>query len=237
MNTNKPMILKAAGILSLLCSLLIVAAMVCFALWPWPDNLSMQELFRNLQENPLTALISLDLLMVVTIFLNMQVFIILYYELRKSGEFLSLCAIVLGMIAAALIFTIRPLHELYKLSSEYSNTVARGASGGIYLTAGTTLMSLTHGTAWFMQTLLLIFSGMSFSILMLKNKAFKKRTGITGIAVSILGLGFMLPVIGKMFLLLNTLGSIAWYLFVSLDFFRMYRKSKNVKYLQAAEII
>jgi len=74
---------------------------------------------------------------------------------------------MLGLLAVATVITSRPLMEMATLSEHYQKTERPG-----YLYAAETLRLYFEGTAWFVQTLLLVFSGLISAVLMLRSPAF-----------------------------------------------------------------
>ncbi|MBI5952301.1 MAG: hypothetical protein HY865_11650 [Chloroflexi bacterium] len=79
-----------------------------------------------------------------------------------------------------------------------------------YLAAGEVLRSFLDGTAWMMQTVFFMLARLINCALMLRAPVFGKTTAWLGIIISVIGLGFFLPVVGLLFLFLNTIGSVPW---------------------------
>lgn len=209
------------GFAAFVVALLIVLAVVGYLFWPWTyeSNLeSTERIFTALQTRPFGTLVSLDLPMLIINAVNIVPFIALYFLLKEVNRAPAFLALVFGLFAVVLIFTIRPLQEMLELSKHYVRA-GRGEKP-VYLAAGTALLAKFHGTAWFVQTWLLLASGFINSILMLKSRRFRKIDGIVGIVNSAVGFGFFLPVIGIGLLLVNTVGSILWYIFIGISMLR-----------------
>jgi hypothetical protein len=210
-------IYRLGAIASLLSALSIAFAIVAYFIWPYKgNNTSIEAIFNILQTDRLGGLISLDVSMLVIGPITILMFLALYAALRQLNESLAMIALVLALVSIVLIIVCRPLVELVTLSDQYA--AANDAAVKLrLLAAGEVLRTHLDGTAWAMQTILLMITGLINGTLMMRASFFGKSTAWIGIVLSAVGLGFLLPNIGLIFLFINTIGSVPWCLLVSRD--------------------
>jgi hypothetical protein len=65
-------------------------------------------------------------------------------------------------------------------------------------------------------------------LLMLRSPVFGKTTAYVGIATSLIGFGFVIPVVGNLLFLVNTILSIVFSLLVARGLFRLERQIDRV---------
>jgi hypothetical protein len=209
------------------------AAVVVYFIWPYaPGSTDVASIFSSLQSNRLAGLATLDVsTIIIGPFLIPQI-IAMCMALRRVNESYALIALVFGLMGTLLLFTARPLAEMSYLSNQYSAATS-DAMRSQYIAAGEALDTLFNGTAWSMYN---IFVGISFlisSIMMIRSGIFTKITAYVGIVISVIGFGFLVPVIGAILLLLGTLGGEIWYLLMARTFFRLgWNKSTDTNRVQ-----
>lgn len=209
---------KVGAYIAVLVALLIVFAIAAFFIWPYQaGDASAAQIFDILQKDPLGGLMSLDLMMLVIAPFNLLLMLALYAALKPVHEGYALFALLLGIVATALLIPTRPLVELVSLSERYAAAVTEAEQTQLLL-MGESQLLLFEGTAWLIQTIIFIVAGLINAFLMLNSNLFKKATAYIGIIVSVLGLLFLVPVIGALFLFLNTIGSVLWNFLVAKDF-------------------
>ena len=107
---------RAAGIAAAISEIVIILGLVTYFIWPYaPGKESTETIFRNLQSDPLGALISLDLFLFVGNLFSILLFLALYVSLRPVNESYALIALAVGLVAVVLLVHARPLIELYSL--------------------------------------------------------------------------------------------------------------------------
>jgi len=217
---NKTLI-KLGGIGAIAIAILVLLAIAAYFIWPYKGNTtSIGSIFNILQNDRLGGLIALDISMLIIMPFSLLLFFVLYTILKQVDESIALFALILSTIAIVLIIVCRPLTELVLLSDQYAHTTDIIDKSRI-LTAGEALRTQLDGTAWAMQTAFLMIAGLINNSLMLRSAQFKKRTAWTGIVISALGLPFFIPEFGLIFLFLNTIGTIPWCIFVSIDLLKL----------------
>jgi hypothetical protein len=192
------------GLSCILVAVLIALAVVAYFVWPYtPGSRSTESIFVTLQNDRMSALVSLDLPMLLISLINVLPLLALYAILKPVNKSYAFIALALGVIAIALVVQSRPLVELVSLSDQYAAATTDDARIR-YLAAGDVLLTYFSGTAWMIQTALLALSGVINAALMTKSPLFNKTIAYTGIIISALALGFFIPVIGVPLLFLNS---------------------------------
>ncbi len=220
---------RVGGIASLLVAALIVCAVLAYLIWPYAPGVKTTEtILLTLHTNRLSGLVALDVLTVPIILLNMLPLLALYAALRRINESYALIALVFGVIAVPMLLAARPVTEMVMLSEKYA-TATTEAMRGQYLAAGDVLLEHFSGTAWMVESFCLIVSGLISALLMLRSQVFGKTTAYVGIATSLFGFGFILPVIGPLLFLVNTVLSIVFSVLVARGLFRLERHIDRVE--------
>ena len=212
---------RIGGVSSILVAAFVLLAIAAFFIWPYtPTEHSMSDIFQIMQEDVIGGLISLDLIMLLTLLIYIFPILALYVSLKDVNDSLALIALVLGLLAIASVITSRPLAEMVLLSEKFSQAVTESDKNR-YLAAGEAILVYFDGTAWTIQTVFLMVSGLISSALMLKSERFGRVVAWMGIVSSSAGLGFFIPVIGLGLLFLNTILTIPWCLLVGIVFIRL----------------
>jgi len=217
---NKTLI-KLGGIAAIAIAILVLLAIAAYFIWPYKGNTtSIGSIFDILQNDRLGGLIALDISMLIIMPFSLLLFFVLYTILKQVDESIALFALIFNTIAFVLVIVCRPLTELVLLSDQYAHATDIIDKSRI-LAAGEALRTQLDGTAWSMQTAFFMIAGLINNSLMLRSAHFKKRTAWTGIVISALGLPFFIPEFGLIFLFLNTIGTIPWCIFVSIDLLKL----------------
>lgn len=201
-------------------AVLVAFAIAAYFIWPYQaGEASAVEIFEILQQDTFGGLMSLDLMMLVIAPINAVAMLAIYAVLKPVNEAYALIALIIGLLGAALVMTTRPLAELVALSNQYA-VAATAAEKAQYLASGETLLLFFEGTAWILQTFFFLASGLISGVLMLRSDVFSRPTAYTVIFISVIGLGFFLPLVGLPLLFLNTIGSVVSNGLMARDFLR-----------------
>lgn len=220
---------RIGGIASLLVAASITFAVLAYFIWPYTPGVdSTESILQTLHTNRLSGLIALDVLTVPIVLLNVLPLLALYAALKRVNESYALVALVLGLIAVPALFAARPVIEMVMLSEKFA-TATTAIARSQYLAAGDALLEHFSGTAWLVETICLMVSGLISSLLMLRSPVFGKTTAYVGIATSLIGFGFIIPVIGNLLFLVNTILSIVFSILVARGLFRLVRKIDRVE--------
>lgn len=212
---------RLGGIGYIMVAALVLFAVAAYFIWPYAGGgHTAADIFAALQSDTLGTLFSLDVLMIVIAVINIVPTLALYVAIKPVNESYALIALVIALVALAILVPTRPLAELVSLSGQYAEATTEAARNH-YLAAGEALLAHVEGTGWMVQNLLLCLSALINSVLMLRSRVFSKTTAWVGIATGILGLGFLIPVVGALMLLLNTILSIVWCVLIALALFRL----------------
>jgi hypothetical protein len=117
----------------------------------------------------------------------------------------------------------RPVTEMVALSEKYAAATTLAVRSQ-YLAAGDALLEHFSGTAWMAESFCLVLSGLISSLLMLRSSIFGRTTAYVGIATSLFGLGFVIPVIGPLLFFVNTILSVILCMLMARGFFRLGRQ-------------
>jgi hypothetical protein len=203
-------IYRIGGIASLLVAASITFAVAAYFIWPYTPGIeSTESILQTLHTNRLSGLIALDVLTVPIVLLNVLPLLAMYMALRRVNESYALVALVLGLIAVPMLLTARPVTEMVMLSDKYAAATTLAARSQ-YLAAADALLEHFSGTAWMIESFCLILSGLISSLLMLRSPVFGRTTAYVGIVTSLVGFGFILPVIGPLLFFVNTMLSIVF---------------------------
>lgn len=212
---------RVATVAAVGVTLLVIIAIVVFFIWGYaPREVPTAEILDTLQTNLVGALFSLDLVLLITQLIMVAPLLALYVVLRPVNPSYALIALALGLISVVLSIVARPITELVYLSDQYSAATSEAARSQ-YLAAAETLVAIFDGTAWMIYTVFLALSTLITSVLMLDSPHFTRLTAWIGIALGVTSLGFFMPVVGPLLLLVATFGGIVWYVLVARVFYRL----------------
>lgn len=212
---------KVAGIAAVISEVVILLGFVTYFIWPYaPGKESVETIFHNLQTDPIGALISLDLFLLLGNLFSILLFLALYVSLKQVNESYALIALAFGLIGVVLLVPARPIMELLSLSKLYASATTEAARSQ-YLAAGEALLALFNGIGWFMNTFLGALSLLISSFLMMRSNLFSKSTAYVGILTNAVVCGFFIPVIGVYLLFLSLFGYLIWYFQLAKKFFQL----------------
>lgn len=208
---------------SIALAVIIVLAVVVYFIWPYqPGFTSVEEIFTGLQENLLVGLLSIEIsALFVDAVLILQA-LALYAALKKVNESYALIALVLEIMGIMFFLMARPVLEMVYLSEQYAAATSDAARSQ-YLAAGEALSAIFNGTGWMWANIFLPLAGVIHALLMLRSSVFSKATAYTGLIISLLGLGILVPVftITAIAGLGSTIGVVAWDLMLARTFYQL----------------
>ena len=220
---------RIGGIASLLVAASITFAVLAYFIWPYtPGVVTTENILATLHTDRLGGLIALDVLTVPIVLLNVLPLLALYAALKRVNESYALIALVLGLIALPMLLAARPVTEMVMISEKYA-TATTEVLRSQYLAAGDALLEHFSGTAWLIESFCLILSGLVFAMLMLRSSVFGKTTAYVGIATSLIGFGFIIPVIGPLLFFVNTILSIVFSILMARGLFRLGRQIDRIE--------
>lgn len=211
---------RIGAVSAIAVNVLVIGAIVAFFIQPYaPREMPTAEILGLLQTDLFRGLLALDLFLLLTEFVIVLPLLALYAALKQVNESYALIALVMGLMSVVLIIFARPLTEMVYLSNQY--TAAADAGQGPYLAAAEALIAVFDGTAWIGYTVFLALSTIISGALMLGSPDFGRAAGYVGIVVGATPLGFFIPGLGPLLLLIATFGGIAWYFMLARVFYRL----------------
>ena len=98
------------------------------------------------------------------------------------------------------------------------------AQRSLTLAAGQAMLAIYQGTAFDVSYVLLAVASLIISVVMLRSTVFGKGTAWVGMVTNALGLlavGFFMPAIDVVLLLMASVGSLIWFILVAHRFFML----------------
>lgn len=214
---------KLGGISAVLTVILIPISIIAFFIWPiFPPNI-----FDIIQESKLAGIMSLDFMYFAGSILSIPFMLALYISLRRANPSYALIALVLGLIGITLIFAARPIFEMLSLSDQYAAATTEAEKSQL-LAAGTALMPVFRGTAYYMHYILGTISLLIFAFLMLENEGYTKESAYFGIGSNLLAFALFIPGIGVYLSILSVLGLAVWDILVARSLFKLAKQDTPV---------
>lgn len=180
---NWSFLYKTAGIIAWITLGLIPIQIVIFILWPPPTTVL--EFFSLFQKNALIGLFDLDLLYLLTVLFVGYIYLAFFAVLIKTHKSIATIALALGLIGVTVYFVSNVSFEMLSLSNQYLSAETNEQKT-ILLTTGKVMLTRYKGTAFGVYYILNGISLVLFSVAMIRNKVFSKKTGYIGLVAGIL---------------------------------------------------
>ena len=209
--TGWRLLFRVAGIGALLTAILIPLQVAAFIIWGLPEG-GVLEWFQLFQEDPVVALISYDLVMIIEEILLVPIIIALFVILRRSSRSLAAMATGLWLVSVALFIASNTAFDMLALSSGYAEA-STATERAAYLAAGQAALTsyMEYGTAFVVGYVLASVAGVFVGVAMLRNAAFPALAGWVAIVANLLGLALFVPSIGVWLSIGSVLLLIVWY--------------------------
>jgi hypothetical protein len=212
---------RVAGIGALLTAILIPLQIVAFIVWPLPTGgvAAWFELFRT---QPLIALISFDLIILLEEILLIPIVLGMYIVLRYASQSLMLMAATMWLVSVALFVGANTGFEMLALSNGYAEATT-AAEQATFLAAGQAMLSayMEQGSSFVVGYILASVAGLLVGVAMLRSTVFPRLAGWAAIVANVLGFGLFLPGIGIALSIVSVFILIAWYAAIGWRFVRM----------------
>lgn len=205
------LLFRVAGIGALLTAILIPLQIVAFIFWGLPEG-GVLEWFELFQDNPVVALISYDLVMIIEEVLLVPIIIALFVILRGSSRSLAAMATGLWLVSVALFIASNTAFDMLALSSGYAEA-STATERAAYLAAGQAALTsyMEYGTAFVVGYVLASVAGILVGAAMLRSAVFPALAGWVAIVANLLGLALFVPSIGVWLSIGSVLLLIVWY--------------------------
>jgi len=173
-----------------------------------------------------SALIDLDLLLVVDQVLTILMFLAFYQALPRARAAWSLVAVALGLLSAILMIAINPALGLLNLCLP---PAGQGAVTGdaAALTAGLALLSQAQGSAFHTSYIVGSVGSIVLSLQMIGSPAFARSTAWFGLLGNSLALGLYVPAIGIWLSLGSVVFLWVWCVLAARDLLRLARSERR----------
>jgi hypothetical protein len=215
---------KIGAFSAVLILVLLILSVVCYLIWPYAAGLTpTEEIFTFAQDQVMAALTALDLGFWIINVIYIFLYLALFRSLRGVNELYATMALVIGLVGVAALISTRPVFEVFALSDLY-HAAESAAEKARYLAAGEAILVQFHGSAWYLNMAFSAFSQLILSILMLHSDSFGNTIAYTGIAGSLIALGFWIPGIGIVFTFASMLVFMVWLFLLARTFFQLNRQ-------------
>ncbi len=219
--TDWRLLFRAAGIGAVLTAILIPLQVVAFIVWGLPQG-GVLEWFQLFQDDPVVALISYDVVMLIEEVLLVPIIIALFVVLRRSSRSLAAMATGLWLVSVALFIASNTAFDMLALSSGYAEASTQ-AERAAYLAAGQAALTgyMEYGTAFVMGYVLASVAGILVGVAMLRSATFPAIAGWVAIVANLLGLALFVPSIGVWLSIGSVLLLIVWFAVVGWRLLRL----------------
>ena len=202
-------------------AILIPLQVVAFIVWGLPEG-GVLEWFQLFQDDPVVALISYDVVMLIEEVLLVPIIIALFVALRRSSRSLAAMATGLWLVSVVLFIASNTAFDMLALSSGYAEASTQ-AERTAYLAAGQAALTsyMEYGTAFVFGYVLASVAGIFVGVAMLRSAAFPALAGWVAIVANLLGLALFVPSIGVWLSIGSVLLLIVWYAVVGWRLIRL----------------
>ena len=196
--------------------------MSVFAL-AWPPPATAADSYSLLQDNWLIGLLSLDVLLLVDWVLMVPVWLALYVALRRTSPSAVLLSVTLALVAVSTYFASNTAFEMLSLSAQHAAADTE-AERQMLLAAGEAHLAGFAGTAFDVSYVLSGLATLIASIVMLRDPAFGRAIGVTGIVYATLNLvPATAGTLGLILSVVSLLPMLAWLVMLCRKLFRLAR--------------
>jgi hypothetical protein len=211
------------GVVAFLTFLYIPVQIVTFMTVPEPTEAI--GWFNLFQSSKLQGLLSFEFLFIVISVIGITTNLALYVALRRVDESWMAIALAFSFIGAICIIVARPAIDMMYLSDKFA-TATSEAQRLMFQTAGETLLSMRHGSAFHVSYNLANINLLIIPLVMLRSKIFSKTAAYMGIAAGLLGFGLYIPGIGIWLSVLSVVFMGVWDILVGIKLIQLGRGAK-----------
>jgi hypothetical protein len=211
---------RVGGWFAFIQALTVIFIVVTYFIWPhvFSDH-DVKMIFEGIHSNPFIYFMKLDPFVPVALLFQLPVYIGLWAVLKKTDNAIAIIALLVGVLSIAAILTTRPIIEMFALASQYSS--ANIAEQHIYISAGESLYTLFHGTAWATSIMLGGITYIMFAMMMRKSSIFRASTSLTLIISGSCALLVLIPTIGIIALFFATFIGIVANILCGIDLLKL----------------
>ena len=150
-----------------------------------PPPTTVLDFYSLFQKNSLIGLFNLDLLYLLTVLFMGYLYLAFFAALINTHKSIATIALALGLIGVAVYFVSNVSFEMMSLSNQY-RLAETNEQKTILLTTGKVMLTRYHGTAFGVYYILNGLSLVLFSVAIIRNEVFSKKTAYIGLVAGIL---------------------------------------------------
>ena len=191
-----------------------------------PPPVTVEGFFALFQENPLLALLDLDLLLTLDYLVMVPFYLALYVVVRRVAHAWGLLALVVGLFSLVLFVVSREAtFSMWMLSDQYAAATSATDKAPL-LAAGRTLLTLYNGGTFATSYILGAISTLVFSAMMVRHHIFGRLPGLVGVLT---GLTMLVPAnagrVGLTIAMVSLLPTAAWLILLVPHLLRVARET------------
>ena len=191
-----------------------------------PPPVTVEGFFALFQENPLLALLDLDLLLTLDYLVMVPFYLALYVVVRRVAPAWGLLALVVGLFSLVLFVVSREAtFSMWMLSDQYAAATSATDKAAL-LAAGRTLLTLYNGGTFATSYILGAISTLVFSAMMVRHHIFGRLPGLVGVLT---GLTMLVPAnagrVGLTIAMVSLLPTAAWLILLVPHLLRVARET------------
>lgn len=203
--------------------LIIPVQIIIFMVIPMPETAV--DWMILLHEQPLEGILHLDVLYIINNTFLIFFYFVLYITLKKDDASWLNIALITGIVGAILYYVSNRSIELLYLSNRYHLT-SDASQQLAYIAIAENHLDIWKGTAFNIYYVLSAISLLIFSVIMIKDTFYSKKTAIFGLISGIL---MIIPSsVGTLGMIFALLSLIPWIAFSYLVMMRLMKWTKDV---------
>lgn len=184
-STEWRLLYRAAGIAAFIVVALMPVQLAVFALWPPPTTVA--DWFVFFQQNPIIALMNMDLALIVDYVLLALMYLGLFFVLRTVRPALAATFLLLEVLAAATYFASAVAFDMLAASGLWAGATSE-LERATALAVGQGLLLTWQGTAFSVSYVLAGAAMLIVGVVMLRGGPFGKITAYAAVLGGALGL-------------------------------------------------
>lgn len=204
---------RIAGTAALISAVFIPIQIAVFVANPPPLQGTAADWFALLQNNRLTGLVDLDLLLVADNVLLIPIILALYVTFRRASESVMATSVALAFAGIICYIVTNPAIQMLSLSDQFT-AATTDAARALFVAAGQAQLAIWQGTAFQVAYLAGSFAGIAIGFVMLRNPVLGKGAAYMAILGNAVGLGLYVPVVGVYISVFSVLFLEVWYILI-----------------------
>jgi len=195
----------------------------------WPQPSTIEGWFALFQKNPIIGLLDYDLLGIIIYIIVIPSILTLYILLRRVSQSWSIIAAALTLMGMATYFGTNTAGSMYSLAIQYVTATTDAQRAGL-MAAGQAVLAIFLNSAFTTSFLIVSFSLLITSALMLRSNYFSRRIAYVGIIANIAAMGEYIPLpfaVMMVFGVMNGVGLGIWFTLIGSALYRFWEASSK----------